>query len=381
VPGCGDSLGPYTLLRSLGGHVFEAAGPGGERLALKVIPSLGLLRATERRHDAQAERRALRASFLDDLSAVTGLTHPNLASVLDGELDHDYGWVVWPFFEGDTLAARRRGGQTFGDEQIETITAAVNAAAAALHAAGLGHGGITPTNVLLVDDRGRDRVILTETGSFPALRHGPAGDRVSRHTDDRATTRDALFGPTASAPPASAGATIEQAPPASPARPHEAARTSIFELANTSRKRPDASPDNVEALETMGDSDRSSPTIAPSRRPSKGLVSEVGDVSSRAPGKLSTSAPSATSERGTRKLLDETDHPTDRRVVIGLLVALGVGILLLWWQRSVPPAPHGTSPPSTLAAAALPTASAPGSAVGSAPRAPQLPPPPSAPRP
>jgi serine/threonine protein kinase len=357
LPGCGDAIGPYTLLRSIGGQVFEAAGQAGERLALKLIPELAL--SPRASHDERAAQEARRARFLDELSAVTGLAHPNLASVLDGDLDKDYGWVVWPLFDGDSLAARRRAGQDFAEEDILAITAAVSAAAAALHAAGLGHGGIAAQNVLLVDDGGRDRVILTEAGSFPTASHHPDGDRVSRHTDDRAATREALFGPGGSAHPA-AGSAAPLAPASAPA---PSGPTSIFELAPTSRKRPVGA---SEATEIDTHSDRSSPTIAPSRGPS-----------AAAP-KPSSTAPSATSERTGHAPIDRAGHPTDRRLVVGLALALVAALAFLWWQRSAPPAPHGLSGGGTLAAASVPAVR---SASASAPSTPSAPSPASAGRP
>lgn len=316
LPECGDTVGAYTLLRSLGGHVFEAAGQTGERLAWKAIPSLAIDESGS--HEAHAAREAKRARFLDDLARVTGLHHPNLASVLDGDLDTAYGWVVWPLFEGDSLASRRRGGQVFTEQEVEAITSAVSAAAAALHAAGLGHGGITPNNVLLVDDGGRDRVILAESGSFPGGDDAPSDERTSRHTDDRATTRGVLFG--VGAAPVEL---VASAPPAASSGP-----TSIFELAPSSRKRPITPPPEPDLA-------RSSPTIAPSGRPSHRAEPTP---------KPSTTAPSATSERRPGKELDEPAYTADRRVVVGLGVALGVALLALLWRHQTPPAPHGSSP-------------------------------------
>lgn len=158
LPSPGDSVGPYTLIRALEGRVFEATGPEGERLALKVVPALGL---------DQPDADKLRERFVRETGVGVAVFHPNLASLLDADIEDGFGFVVSPLFEGETLASRLARGVGFSDDEQKEIGLALESAIAALHENGISHRGIYPRNVMLVPLDGRDKVILLETGGFP----------------------------------------------------------------------------------------------------------------------------------------------------------------------------------------------------------------------
>jgi serine/threonine protein kinase len=213
LPSPGDSVGPYTLIRCLEGQVFEASGPEGERLALKLVPALGL---------DQPDADKLRERFLRETGVAVAVFHPNLAALLDADLEDGFGFVVSPMFEGESLASRVARGATFSDDEKKEIGLALESAVAALHEAGLSHRGIYPRNVMLVSLEGRDKVILLEPGGF-----------VRRATTTDAQTRDeaaiyTLFTAPGSVAPASASSppstsstssTSEEPPPISAVAP------------------------------------------------------------------------------------------------------------------------------------------------------------------
>src|SRR5687767_9640897 len=80
----GERLGGYRLVREIGrgamGIVFEAEGPAGELLALKVLVPPPLL--------GPAEREALHHRFLREARALSAVDHPNVVRIHEvGEAD------------------------------------------------------------------------------------------------------------------------------------------------------------------------------------------------------------------------------------------------------------------------------------------------------
>lgn len=252
LPSPGDSVGPYTLIRSLDGRVFEATGPEGERLALKIVPALGL---------DQPDADKLRERFTREIGVGVAVFHPNLASLLDADIEDGFGFVVSPLFEGETLASRLARGETFSDDEQKEIGLALESAIAALHENGLSHRGIHPRNVMLVPLDGRDKVILLETGGFP--RRASTSDAQTR--DEAAIyTLFTAPGSVAPEPPVSAVApSTERGAAAAPAtRDAAAAPPPRDKLASQSAKTvpPSArSPRNDDASPEEEDDGRSEP--------------------------------------------------------------------------------------------------------------------------
>jgi serine/threonine protein kinase len=149
----------YRALRRLGGgatsEVYEAAGPGRERFAVKV----------------------LRAMFVDSPDAVlrleqegralAGLAHPSLCPVLDvGTTATGRPWFAMPLLSGETVRDRmRRRGLMDPGEATAVVIEALEALDAA-HRAGVIHRDVKPANLFLPDGSGpaARRCVLLDFG-------------------------------------------------------------------------------------------------------------------------------------------------------------------------------------------------------------------------
>jgi tetratricopeptide (TPR) repeat protein/TolB-like protein len=138
----GRRVGPFRLRREIGrggmGVVYLAEDTRlGREVALKALPPfLGAGRgATER--------------FLAEARAVAALDHPNIATLHEADETEDGQlYMVFAFYEGETLEARiRRGPLPTGDAL--DIAAGIVAGLEAAHAAGIIHRDVKPSNVLL----------------------------------------------------------------------------------------------------------------------------------------------------------------------------------------------------------------------------------------
>ena len=174
---------------------------------------------------------AARDRFEREMRLLARLDHPGLVRVFDAGEDGDDAFFVMEMVEGDTLAERLAAGP-LATEETAKLGAAVADALAFIHADGVVHRDVKPSNILLGrDDRPRladfgiarltDATALTSTGltvgtaayiapeqfvgqraraarrhlrprARPVrVRHGPAG--VPRHTrrDHRSAPRRA----------------------------------------------------------------------------------------------------------------------------------------------------------------------------------------------
>jgi serine/threonine-protein kinase len=154
VPSPGDRLGPYRLEEELGrggmGIVFRAVRDAdGEVCALKVLrPAMA--------RDPTSVRR-----FSHESRAAREVSHPHLVPILDaGELNGTY-FIATTYIEGSTLLGRIRDRGPLPIRDVCRTTAEVASALDALHARGLIHRDVKPSNVLL---DGRGVSFLTDFG-------------------------------------------------------------------------------------------------------------------------------------------------------------------------------------------------------------------------
>ncbi|MFH8441282.1 SAV_2336 N-terminal domain-related protein [Streptomyces sp. NPDC018026] len=124
-----------------------------------------------RLHDP-APDAAARQAFLRNARRLTRLSHPNLVTVLDAGIEGDVPYVVMEHLDGIALGALTRS----GDGRLPVpLTVSVGAqlarALTALHRAGLAHGGLEASRVVLLPD-GTVRLSLFEPGlaSAPGAR-------------------------------------------------------------------------------------------------------------------------------------------------------------------------------------------------------------------
>src|SRR5688572_17876355 len=130
-PIAGTSLGPYRVEGKLGeggmGEVFRAVDTRlGRAVAIKI---------THERFSARFDREA---------RAISSLNHPNICTLYD--VGPDY--LVMELVEGETLAARLKGGPLPADMALH-YSAQILAALAEAHGKGIVHRDLKPGNVML----------------------------------------------------------------------------------------------------------------------------------------------------------------------------------------------------------------------------------------
>ncbi len=186
--GPGTVIGPYRLVRVLGrgglGEVHEAIGPGGARVALKLLLELDL---------------RSRSRFVREIEAGRSLDHPGLVRILDqGEVD-GIPWLAMELVSGRTLhAAVEAQGGKLAPRLVVTLAERLAEPLDHLHDQGLLHRDLKPEN-LMIDEQGRlkvmdlgmirdpDRTAVTATGATvgtifymsPEQLLGKAGSRTS----------------------------------------------------------------------------------------------------------------------------------------------------------------------------------------------------------
>ncbi|MCD7439538.1 serine/threonine-protein kinase [Streptomyces lincolnensis] len=165
-------IGPYTVLGRLGagrlGEVYLAESPRGG-----LAPAVKVVRAE------YARDPTFRARFRQGVRAVWGVGGPgtHTARVLDADTEAERPWIATEFVAGPNLrdAVLRHG--PLPEYAVRLLAATVGEALAALHAGGLVHGNLKPSNILLaadgpqIIDVGIDVGIAIGTG-----RVGPPGD-------------------------------------------------------------------------------------------------------------------------------------------------------------------------------------------------------------
>ena len=149
----GDAFGEYVIDGQLGeggmGVVFRAIREDGAVVALKVIKP-GLVA------DEKTARR-----FAREARAASEVDHPHLIDLLDaGEVD-GIGYLAMRYVAGKSLDDRIQARGPLPIEDTTRIVAEIASALDALHAAGLVHRDVKPSNILLDDERG---ALLTDFG-------------------------------------------------------------------------------------------------------------------------------------------------------------------------------------------------------------------------
>ncbi|MFC8866277.1 SAV_2336 N-terminal domain-related protein [Streptomyces sp. NPDC057148] len=123
-----------------------------------------------RLHDPLPDAASRRA-FLRDARRLTEFAHPNVVTVLDGGIEDDVPYVVMEHLDGIALnALARSNGRRLPPPLTVSVGAQLARALAALHEAGVTHGGLEASRVVLLPD-GTARLSLFA----PGRTSGPAG--------------------------------------------------------------------------------------------------------------------------------------------------------------------------------------------------------------
>ena len=172
APSLGSRVGDrYTLERVLGngamGSVYEAHDATGARFALKT------LLAPPAKGDA-AERRA---RFLREAAVCATIHHPNVVPVVDHGIDAatDVPYLVMPLLEGEDLAAVLDRVRCLEPPVAVALMVQACAGLEAVHARGIVHRDVKPSNLFLEHSGAAVVVKVTDFGLAKAF--DPAGER------------------------------------------------------------------------------------------------------------------------------------------------------------------------------------------------------------
>jgi serine/threonine protein kinase len=166
APSLGSRVGErYTLERVLGsgamGSVYEAHDGAGARFALKT------LLAAPAKGDA-VERRA---RFLREAAVCATIHHPNVVPVVDHGIDAatDVPYLVMPLLEGEDLAAVLDRVRCLEPALAIALVVQACAGLEAVHARGIVHRDVKPSNLFL-ENAGADVVVkVTDFGLAKAF--------------------------------------------------------------------------------------------------------------------------------------------------------------------------------------------------------------------
>ncbi|MEW1546754.1 serine/threonine-protein kinase [Streptomyces tsukubensis] len=138
------AIGPYRLLGSLGaggmGRVYLGRSAGGRTVAVKAV------------HPYVAHDEAFRARFRREVAAARRVGGRWTAPVLDADPDAPVPWVATGFFAGPALSAAVDEHGPLPGGTVRALGAGLAQALAAVHALGLVHRDVKPSNVLLTLD-------------------------------------------------------------------------------------------------------------------------------------------------------------------------------------------------------------------------------------
>jgi serine/threonine protein kinase len=146
-PGDPRRLGPYELVGRLGQGGMGVVFLGRERRG-------GRLVAVKALRPELAGDPAFAARFRREVDAARRVDSPHVARVLDADPSAERPWLATEYVNGSTLATEVATTGPLTGERLLTFATRVAQALTAIHAAGVVHRDLKPTNVLLEQVQG-----------------------------------------------------------------------------------------------------------------------------------------------------------------------------------------------------------------------------------
>jgi hypothetical protein len=138
------SVGAYRLVGRIGaggmGRVYLGVSPGGRKVAVKLI------------QPDYASTPEFRERFAREVEAARRVGGFHTAQVVDADPFADPPWMVTAYIPGLSLQAAVSDGGPLGPDEIRALGAGLAEGLAAIHACGLVHRDVKPSNVILGDD-------------------------------------------------------------------------------------------------------------------------------------------------------------------------------------------------------------------------------------
>lgn len=147
----GSLVGGYTLISRLGsgamGSVWRVRDDGGHQYAMKILrDSLAEEDVSgERSRDQLTARERLRREAM----ALQKVRHPGVCGIVDMELDDALAFIVTELIDGKNLREDVRVNGRYVGDDLERLGRKLIEAVKAVHAAGIVHRDIKPTNVMV----------------------------------------------------------------------------------------------------------------------------------------------------------------------------------------------------------------------------------------
>ena len=165
-----EQIGPYSIIGKLGagamGQVFLARSAAGRLVAVKTI------------RVELAEEAGFRARFAREVAAASRVSGVFTAAVIEANPDADLPWVATAYVPAPSLSTLVKQAGPLPVAAVRWLAAGCAEALQSIHAAGLLHRDVKPSNVLVAPDgprvidfgiaRAAERVQLTAT-------HGASG--------------------------------------------------------------------------------------------------------------------------------------------------------------------------------------------------------------
>ena len=153
----------YRIVRLIGeggmGEVYEA-----EDLLLKERVALKTVRQDVARDEKVIER------FKREIQLARRVTHPNVCRIFDVGLHRpgvgksELAFLTMELLDGETISQRLERKGRFATDQARSVVAQVTAALDAAHQVGVVHRDFKSSNVMLVENHGRLRAVVTDFG-------------------------------------------------------------------------------------------------------------------------------------------------------------------------------------------------------------------------